>query len=431
MQPARDVASATPACSVLGGWRDGEGSGNVTTTSRTSGATQRDWVVTWGGTLEAVDARQGLAVNAQGEIFLAHNGFIGTSPRTTALVRKLDARGDPLWTRSWQSGRGFFGEHAFAVVALPDGGAVVGGQYQREEPGCESPSSERGCTDAFITRFDGAGAERWTLTFGTGEDIDRVMGLALGDDGTLYASGQVAGPVKFAEEVLLQHHGGVDHFVLALALERCEALWARTFGTTELDLEGPAVAAFPDGVAVGPVAGSNGIVRRFARDGRELFAVSPLPTTRGVFMPSAQGDLWISAVRHGTSNAPTAELVQLGAQGTERARYTFRSPVGGLYQLWGLFNLPDGRTLVAGTYGMQALSTATEVMVHEVRALEPNGQTSVLVDYPLWHLGGGAALSQDGALLEAGTFEKTSSFGLNATEVRASKRDVYLLQRAL
>jgi hypothetical protein len=428
--PVGTNAGASANCGLLG-WTGADAIAQSIQTTRVAGQRGTDWVLIWDGPISASPARQGLAVNAQGEIFVGHNGFRADSPRLTAFVRKLDAEGEPLWSRSWSTGRGSFGEEVFAVVALPDGGVAVGGQYQRAEPACEGARSALGCTDAFITRFDRTGAEEWSLVFGNFADFDRVMGLALAGDGTLYASGQVSGRVSFASGVVLQSQGGVDHFVLALAPNRCSVRWARAFGSSGQDLDGPAVVALADGAAVGPVHASDGSLRRFARDGTELFAIGPAPATRGVLASGPDDRLWVSGTSPVTSGANTfTELVQLAANGDVLGRYERLSPAGGVYGFAGLITTREGRTLLAATYGMQPLYIETREIVNELLELDAGG-LRVLSRYPLWAWLGGVALAGDGALLEAGAFEKASDFGLGAGQIQANGRDWFLLHRAL
>jgi len=136
-----------------------------------------------------------------------------------AFVSKFDGDGDLIWTRQFGSP----GEDvAFQVAADVDGAYVVG----RVCGSLPDASSVGGC-DAFVRRYDPAGAVVWTRQFGTNAD-DELMGISIAPDGA-YVGGRTCG--AFPGQVAI---GGCDAFVAKMGLDGV-ITWARQLGSDQFD----------------------------------------------------------------------------------------------------------------------------------------------------------------------------------------------------
>jgi hypothetical protein len=101
------------------------------------------------------------------------------------FVRKLAANGDVTWTRQFGSS----GDDYAAGVAIDGSGAVYVGGYTFGDVG----GTNQGSVDGFVRKYDADGGVLWTRQYGTFYG-DTVEGVAVADDGTLYAAGTTGAP---------------------------------------------------------------------------------------------------------------------------------------------------------------------------------------------------------------------------------------------
>lgn len=135
------------------------------------------------------DAANAVAIGGGGAVFVA--GQVGgplagsaTGP-FDAFVRKYNAEGSAQWTQ--QFGVGQTGETSASGVAVDATGAVyVAGWVQGALPG----ATPGGMGDAFVRKYDAAGAEVWTRQFG-GADHDRATTVKVGAAGDVYVAAQI------------------------------------------------------------------------------------------------------------------------------------------------------------------------------------------------------------------------------------------------
>jgi len=137
----------------------------------------------------ASDAATAVAVGGDGAVLVA--GQVGgplagsASGPFDAFVRKYNADGSAQWTR--QFGVGQTGATSASGVAVDATGAVyVAGWVQGALPG----ATRGGLGDAFVRKYDAAGAEVWTRQFG-GADHDQATMVKVDAAGGVYVAAQI------------------------------------------------------------------------------------------------------------------------------------------------------------------------------------------------------------------------------------------------
>ncbi|MDI3283415.1 hypothetical protein [Polyangium sp. 15x6] len=141
----------------------------------------------------------GLAGVASGGVIVAgqHYGDIdlggGTLPSPSnsyqAYVARYDGEGNHVYSRSFGAE---FSEGAIDVAALPDGSALVAGQFAWpvELDGISLPHD--GADDTFVAKLDPAGKVVWARAFG-GADDQRPIAIAAMPDGGAVLVGSTSG----------------------------------------------------------------------------------------------------------------------------------------------------------------------------------------------------------------------------------------------
>ncbi len=123
-----------------------------------------------------------------------------------AFVRKYDAAGAEVWTRQFGSANFNF-DLARSVSVGGDGSVLVAGYTGGSLPG----QASAGVDDAFVRKYDAAGAEVWTRQFGTAS-TDQAQSVSVGSDGSVLVAGWTDGTLAGQSSA-----GGRDAFVMKLA----------------------------------------------------------------------------------------------------------------------------------------------------------------------------------------------------------------------
>jgi hypothetical protein len=158
------------------------------------------------------DQATGIAVDAQGSIYVTGTTFAGDFPTLNpwqatrsgpdnfaeGFLTKLTPNASALVYSTYYGGTSWDEPHAVKVDA--NGRAVVAGLTNSLDlpvPGgvqtgisgiCNLGGNERYCYDAFVASFDAAGGLQWGTFLGGGND-DFANSLALGSDGSVYVAG--------------------------------------------------------------------------------------------------------------------------------------------------------------------------------------------------------------------------------------------------
>jgi hypothetical protein len=119
------------------------------------------------------------------------------------FVAAFDASGAHLWSKAIGD-EGY--SEAVTVVAMPDGGAVVGGAAGPQLQS-DTPQAQR----AWVTRYDATGQEVWTRE-SSGSSESELADLAVTPAGLIHAGGRFTKDMSFGGEALVAS-GERDAFV--------------------------------------------------------------------------------------------------------------------------------------------------------------------------------------------------------------------------
>ena len=184
----------------------------------------------------AYDAARDVAIGADGLVVVGVTQGALFAPNVgsnDAWVVKLDAAGDPTWSRQYGTP---VQDVAFGVALDGDGNVVVGG---RTDGSLFGPSA--GASDAFVAKYTSGGAVLWDLQFGT--DLGEIVqALAVDPRGHAFATGYTSGALDGANA------GLGDLYVLELDRDGDEV--QRVQVGTEANENGTAIAVHPGGGVV-------------------------------------------------------------------------------------------------------------------------------------------------------------------------------------
>ncbi|HLF41426.1 MAG TPA: SBBP repeat-containing protein [Acidimicrobiia bacterium] len=190
------------------------------------------------------DFARGVAVDGQGDVYVVGQTF-GTLPGQQsaggfdAFVRKYDAAGAEIWTRQFGSSGG---EGANSVAVDGAGNVFVVGSSRATMPGQVSA----GEYDPYLRKYDSTGAELWTRQFGSLDD-DFAVDVAVDAAGESVVVGQTSGTFPGQTPA-----GQLDGFI-----RRYDAsggsLWTHQFGSAADDR---ALSVTLDGAGDSYVVGS-------------------------------------------------------------------------------------------------------------------------------------------------------------------------------
>jgi hypothetical protein len=227
------------------------------------------------------DAARGLALDEDGNVYIAGNTFSTVSDPSTAsasdaFVRQYRPDGSEGWTRRFGTDTSV---DAAAIAVDHAGNVYVAGSTRGTFPGQTSSGND----DAFVRQYSPNGFEGWTRQFGTpGKEPSlgaaastAVHSIAVDPKGNVYVAGDTAGTLPG------QTHpgGGPDGFVRQYMPDGNEG-WTHQFGTAYSDFA-HGIAIYADSIYVvgdttlgvfpyQPDAQSGGVfVRQYDLDGLE------------------------------------------------------------------------------------------------------------------------------------------------------------------
>lgn len=130
----------------------------------------------------------GSAADARGNIY--ETGITDESPdgngcsaNFSAWVGKYSASGDPLWRRQLETAEEYLMSRASDVATDPEGSVYVTGITDGSIGG-----PNRGSIDAWLVKYDPAGAVLWKQQIGT-DQVDNANGVASDAEGNVYVTG--------------------------------------------------------------------------------------------------------------------------------------------------------------------------------------------------------------------------------------------------
>jgi hypothetical protein len=141
-----------------------------------------------------------------------------------AFLTKYDAAGTKVWTKQLGSSNA---DYAHAVATDSSGNIYVAGYTFASLPG----QSSAGKQDAFVAKYNSSGALLWTRQFGTPED-DQARGVATDASGNIYVAGYVKGDLDGGGPGV---HAGLEDAFIRKYDAAGALLWTRQKGTSASD----------------------------------------------------------------------------------------------------------------------------------------------------------------------------------------------------
>jgi hypothetical protein len=163
-------------------------------------------------------------------------GPLSSATASDGFLAKLDASGNAVWSKSFPS------TLAYGVAVDATGSVIVAGQITSAVDFGLGPVAFGGGADAFVAKFDGAGAPLWSEAFGdAGSQI--ALGVAVDGSQNVLVTGEFAQGINFGgtASTSLQSAGGYDVFVAKLD-PLGHHVWSKRFGLGA-DQQGLAIAA--------------------------------------------------------------------------------------------------------------------------------------------------------------------------------------------
>ena len=269
------------------------------------------------------DYSYSVAVDASGNAYISGytEGDLGgpSAGHSDAFLIKFDSSGNELWTRQIGTSADDV-SHSVAVDA--SGNAYISGYTHGDLGG---PSA--GGSDAFLSKFDAAGNQRWTTQIGMGSN-DGSNSVAVDASGDVYITGETAGDLGGPNA------GSNDAFLIKFYPDGDE-LWTRQIGTSVDDYSfSVAVDASGNVYINGSAAADLGrleagdwdaFLSKFDSDGNELWT-RQIGTSSHDYSYSvavdASGNAYISGYTEGDLGGPSAGhsdafLIKFDSSGNE------------------------------------------------------------------------------------------------------------------
>jgi hypothetical protein len=240
------------------------------------------------------------AIDPEGNLLVAGSESNGISGGIDAFLQKYDSDGNVLWSR-WIGTVN--NDSANAIGTDAEGNVFVAGTVR----GALSGQTHLGSEDAFLRKYDPAGAVVWTREFGTTVP-DYIHSLSVDESGDVVVSGQTEGTLPSQTSA-----GSYDAFVRKYAANGDE-LWTHQLGTSAwdyclavtTDATGRVyVAASVDAALLGQIhlGMTDAVVRRYASDGTEewtsQFGTSDTEWANAVAVDAA-GSVFVAGSTNGT-----------------------------------------------------------------------------------------------------------------------------------
>lgn len=153
----------------------------------------------------------------------------GTTANLSFPMHVSGAPCDPP-SASWMAGAGGIFDERIMDVHANGGEIAIGGFLYDKWPVNLSQTG-------VVRKLDAAGTPLWVTYFGSDaviEDVDQVTGVAVADNGNVYATGVFDGTVDFGCGA--HTASGVDVFLVKLHGLDGDCIWSETFGGTGTDL---------------------------------------------------------------------------------------------------------------------------------------------------------------------------------------------------
>lgn len=444
-----DIAYAAAATSggtiVAGDFSQTATFGNLSRTSnggldifvgKVSTAGVWEWVVTAGSTSSdsayaVATASDGSAIVTGrfiGTVSFGSAGSISSAGGTDIFVAKVSSAGEWVWAARAGGSNGNSYEQGRGVSILPDGSAMITGDYVATPTFSPLPvpdplsttlpaATPTGNTDIFVARINSSGTWAWALApTSVTSSQDFSGGISVLPDGTgAIAIGRFGGALNFGGTTVTSA-GSTDIYVAKVNANGTWG-WATRAGSSAAE-SGTAVSALTNGAAV--ISGS------FAYGG------SVTPPTFGT-----SGSSELASINGGWKGVNDILVARVNADGTWAWASSAGGTLGDVPNAIGA--LSDGSAVVVGEFRGSAdfgslsplVSVASaDVFVAKISstgtwvwATAANGVTTGTSGNDI---GRGVAVRPDGSSIVVGSFEGTLTFASGNTLTSSGSSDAFV-----
>lgn len=305
---------------------------------------------------------------------------------------------------SWTVQFGSTGNDVLSAVAMDGSGNVyVGGVLYGELPG----QMGLGGGDLFLKKLTSAGAELWTMQFGTNTSDD-AFSITADASGNVYIAGYTEGTLPLQNAA-----GNGDAFVQKRAPDGAE-VWTRQFGTSLLDQAygvtvdasgNVYVAGLTSGVLPGQtMSGSNdAFVRKYSADGDELWTRqfgSPASAMATTVSTDGDGNVYVGGfteaalpgqtsdgagdgfVRKYSTSGTAAWTREFGSSGNDLVDHVSADASGNVYVVGRVAAALDGQVSAGSddAFVRKYAANGTEMWTHQFGTSEPDEAYGVSID---------------------------------------------------
>ncbi len=409
------------------------------------------WAKGYGGS--GYDTAYAVAANSSGQAYLlgdfentvafgAASFSVAGGSLSDLVLMKTDNDGSIAWARQYG---GVNSDLAKAVVALPSGGVVAGGEFFTSTVISGTTLTSAGSKDIVLVKVDAEGFTQWSKRFG-GISSDSLHSMAVDSSGNIYLAGQFSGSITFGTNVMLTSSGSSDGYVVKLD-SAGTPVWSRKMGGTGSDIayavsvkstgEVAVAGSFNGGATFGSVSlssagGSDGFAAVLDASGTFLWAKRFGGTTadsaRSVAF-DATGSAWVCGSFTGTSATGfgSTNLASSGAEDAFVVRFSISDGAVSEARRFGGTGSETALSLVADPFGAMVIAGSFQNTV----ALGSNSLVSAgLSDTYVaklrtggavaWAIRGGGlnddrsqsiSVNPSGEIFHAGVFDTSAGFG--------------------
>jgi hypothetical protein len=329
----------------------------------------------------------GVSADASGNVYISGRtyGSLGAANAgdSDAFVSKYDGSGMLQWTRQIGTSRA---DNALAVSTDASGNVYISGQTSGSLGG-----SSAGSIDAFVSKLSNLGNLIWSRQIGTSAD-DRGLGVSSDAAGNVFITGYTNGSLGGSNA------GGFDAFVTKYNAAGA-VQWSRQIGTSGYDTShgvsvDPSGNVYVGGFTEGSLGGTNAglqdaFVRKYDGNGNVLWT-GQIGTSGGDFgeglSTDASGNVYISGFTNGSLGGPKAGSYDAFASmfnGAGTLLWSRQLGTGGDDESYAVSADALGNVYISGmTYGSLGGPNAGDTDAFVAKIPEP-GSLSLVLALPL------------------------------------------------
>lgn len=186
------------------------------------------WVRSLGGLSQ--DNPGGMGIDANGDI-ISTGTFYGTASISGTVLQPVGQQGSFLVKLTNAGSLIWAKSEATGILAMtldPNGNIYTTGNFTGSQSFGSYPITSRGTYDGFVAKFNNNGVALWARSFGS-TDVDFGYSIAYGGNGLVYTSGSYSNGARFGALPAQTSRGTMDGFVAAYTTSG-DPSWVFTYG---------------------------------------------------------------------------------------------------------------------------------------------------------------------------------------------------------